>query len=283
VSRRQFFQAAAGATGVALGASLLSAVTPILYASDDESAVLPNPISESFTAFGHQFHFVLPASGAEPSTITDFKGIVGVAHVGGTGTGSDSSGSNSLIFDADCRFMKGVYVGVDGEVHRGAAGFVWLDLYTGGAVGSPNPTTQIHDFNPGINPFPGGLFWTFLTDPSNIRAHPGNGSATFKVSNFALEDYFNLANALQDGPEVAAVVESLDIDWGRHGKRVVTKDSTNGFSLDAIENTASMEWSAHNANGFRFVSAPAETSTSLFAEVGREDNGVFFSDDDKDN
>jgi hypothetical protein len=124
VSRRQFFQAAAGATGVALGASLLSAVTPILYASDDESAVLPNPISESFTAFGHQFHFVLPASGAEPSTITDFKGIVGVAHVGGTGTGSDSSGSNSLIFDADCRFMKGVYVGVDGEVHRGAAGFV---------------------------------------------------------------------------------------------------------------------------------------------------------------
>jgi hypothetical protein len=89
-----------------------------------------------------------------------------------------------------------------------------------------------------------------------------------------------VANALVDGPEVAAVVESLKIEWGGSGKRVVTNDSTNGFSLDAIVNTATMEWSAHNANGFRFVSDPAETSFSEFAEVGQEQNGVFFGKSD---
>ena len=124
LSRRQFLQTAAGVTAGALGASLLSPLTPILYASGGGSAVLPNPIPGGFTAFGHLFHFFLPASGAEPSLITDFNGFVGVANVGGTGTGSDSGGSYSLIFDADCRFMNGVYVGVDGKTHHGAAGFV---------------------------------------------------------------------------------------------------------------------------------------------------------------
>jgi len=124
LSRRQLFQATAGVTGVALSASLLSPLAPTLFASPPASTVLPNPIPGGLTAFGNLFHFVLPGSGQEPSTITDFNGIVGVAHVGGTGTGVDSSGSQRLIFDNDCRFMDGVYVGVDGKVHRGAIGFV---------------------------------------------------------------------------------------------------------------------------------------------------------------
>jgi hypothetical protein len=124
LSRRQFFQTTAGITGLVLGASLLPPLAPVLFASHGGSTVLPNPIPGGFTAFGHLFHFFLPASGAEPSTITDFNGIVGVANVGGTGTGTDSGVSSSLIFDADCRFMSGAYVGVDGKVHHGAAAFV---------------------------------------------------------------------------------------------------------------------------------------------------------------
>ena len=151
-----------------------------------------------------------------------------------------------------------------------------MDVYTGGAVGNPDPATQIHDFNPGINPFPGGLFWTFLTDPGNIESHPGNGNATFNLQDFSLEDYFNKKNALTDGSEVDAVLESLSIEWRGPGNRVRTRDSANGFSFESIENTATMEWAAHNDDGFRFVSDPAETSVSLFAQVGHEHNGVFF-------
>ena len=124
LSRRQFLETTAGVTGLAIGASLLTPLAPALFASPPPSTVLPNPIPGGLTVFGNFFHIVLPAPGKEPSTITDFNGIVGGAHVGGTGIGTDSGGSHPLIFDADCRFMDGVYVGVDGKVHRGAIGFV---------------------------------------------------------------------------------------------------------------------------------------------------------------
>ncbi len=44
-----------------------------------------------------------------------------------------------------------------------------------------------------------------------------------------------------------------------------------------LTNLARMEWSAHRSDGFKFVSDPAATSMSVFAEIGRDRNGVFFS------
>jgi hypothetical protein len=59
--------------------------------------------------------------GGDPSSINDFNGFVGVAHLEGTGT--DGSG-NTLFWDVDLRFMKGVYQGVDGRIHQGTFAFV---------------------------------------------------------------------------------------------------------------------------------------------------------------
>jgi hypothetical protein len=39
-----------------------------------------------------------------------------------------------------------------------------------------------------------------------------------------------------------------------------------------------MKWSA-NVGDFKFVSGPASTSSSVFAEIGRERNGSFFADE----
>jgi hypothetical protein len=47
-----------------------------------------------------------------------------VAHVTGTGTGTDASGSSRLTFDADMRFMKGLYTAVDGHNYQGTFGFI---------------------------------------------------------------------------------------------------------------------------------------------------------------
>jgi hypothetical protein len=41
-----------------------------------------------------------------------------------------------------------------------------------------------------------------------------------------------------------------------------------------IRNAATMEWSATTPH-YEFVSQPAATSSSLFAEIGHERNGVF--------
>jgi hypothetical protein len=61
-----------------------------------------------------------PPDGNDPSLITNFNGDVGVAHV--QGTGGDGHGT-TLYFDADLRFMSGVFRDVNG--HRQEGTFVF--------------------------------------------------------------------------------------------------------------------------------------------------------------
>jgi hypothetical protein len=58
----------------------------------------------------------------EPSSIADFNGFVGQAHV--QGTGRDTTTDAPLLFDADVRFMQGVFIGVDALSRVGTFGFV---------------------------------------------------------------------------------------------------------------------------------------------------------------
>jgi hypothetical protein len=101
---------------------------PSLERLEDRSmpSVAPLPIPGGLGPFfpGEPFqHINLPGPadapppvGNEPSTITDFNGFIGVAHF--EGTGIDNNG-NSLLWDADLRFMTGEYQGVDGNLHHG--------------------------------------------------------------------------------------------------------------------------------------------------------------------
>jgi hypothetical protein len=125
LSRRQFLTTAAGATGVVLGSGLWM---PGLALAHEQGAA-PRPIPGGLQPFGpgtEVFHIFLPGEGNEPSTITDFHGFIGVAAVDGTGTGTDTTtgATTPLLFDVDTRFMKGVYIGMDGEKHRGTFGFI---------------------------------------------------------------------------------------------------------------------------------------------------------------
>jgi len=109
---------------------------PFLELLEDRSlpSVAPLPIPggvlDPNTRGGPDLHVHLPGPadsttpnriGGDPSTITDFNGFVGVAHLEGTGT--DGSG-NTLYWDVDLRFLKGVYQGVDGNIHNATFAFV---------------------------------------------------------------------------------------------------------------------------------------------------------------
>jgi hypothetical protein len=64
---------------------------------------------------------------AEPSTITDFNGFVGLAYLSGEvwRTNRATGQVRRLPFVAsDMRFMKGVYRGTDGRLHRGSFAFI---------------------------------------------------------------------------------------------------------------------------------------------------------------
>jgi hypothetical protein len=57
-----------------------------------------------------------PLFGNEPNQITNFNGFYGGARVQGTGT---DGGGNTLLWDADLRFMKGDYQALDGNLYHG--------------------------------------------------------------------------------------------------------------------------------------------------------------------
>ena len=122
LTRRTFVKGAAG-LATAVAASDLIGTTAALAAS---GSAAPKPIPGGFTIGGVQFHVFFPGFGVENSSITDFNGAIGFADVQGTGTGTDraSGQSETLLFDSDMRFMRGVYVGQDGGVRRGTFAFV---------------------------------------------------------------------------------------------------------------------------------------------------------------
>ncbi|HUL25747.1 MAG TPA: hypothetical protein VLW44_08230 [Streptosporangiaceae bacterium] len=120
-SRRAFIGGAAAATGATLGSGLLSPAAALAW----HTQPAPKPTTAVTTLNGIDFHFTSFGPGVDPSSITDFKGLVGVADVRGTGTARNPDGSvETLLFDTDMRFMQGVYAGQDGAVHRGTFGFV---------------------------------------------------------------------------------------------------------------------------------------------------------------
>jgi hypothetical protein len=64
---------------------------------------------------------------AEPATITNFNGFVGLAYISGmvTRRNRTTGETEQLPFlGSDMRYMTGVYRGEDGRVRRGTFGFI---------------------------------------------------------------------------------------------------------------------------------------------------------------
>jgi|SwirhisoilCB2_FD_contig_31_33346203_length_1484_multi_3_in_0_out_0_1 hypothetical protein len=131
-SRRKLMEKAAGA-GVILGASLPK---PLLADGEDEDRLAqPNPIPGGGAAFAPFAIFVhhnalnpaVPLANInDPSQITDFKGFVGLTHIRGGGTGTDTASGTSmpLAFRADMGFSQGEFIGADGKHHERTFAFV---------------------------------------------------------------------------------------------------------------------------------------------------------------
>ncbi len=144
-----------------------------------------------------------------------------------------------------------------------------MDLYNG-AVSLPN---QIHDFNPGIRE--SGLFWTVPVKEEALQVDMEAGKATLALSDFDLEDYGNLENALKEGAEVDASV-SFNMTWTATADPFNVSDPVHTFAGRFSLATVDITWSA-TAPGFEFTSSPGVTQFKSY--FGRERNGIFFSED----
>jgi hypothetical protein len=130
-SRRAFLGRVASA-GTVAGGTLLY---PTSAHADDDDEGRPSPIpggGAPLAPFAILVHHnplnpaVPLAKIKDPSQITDFNGFVGLTHIRGGGTGTDTaSGANiPLAFRADMGFGQGEFVGTDGDRHEGTFAFV---------------------------------------------------------------------------------------------------------------------------------------------------------------
>lgn len=123
LSRRRFVGTAAGmlAADAILGRGLLAQIAAPPAPADPQPIPGGSPLGGGFHFFGPGFPDFDPAD-AEPSTITDFNGTVGLAYISGTVRRTTISTGVSVdlpFFGNDMRFMDGVYRGVDGRVRQG--------------------------------------------------------------------------------------------------------------------------------------------------------------------
>jgi hypothetical protein len=118
MSRRTLFGAAAGAAGAVVGSGVLGGRSAWAGGAD------PKPIPGGLTAGGVGWHLFLPGEGAEPSTITDLNGVVGLLDVTGEGVGRQGGVEAPFPFETDVRFIQGRYIAVDGRLRFGTFAFI---------------------------------------------------------------------------------------------------------------------------------------------------------------
>ena len=139
---------------------------------------------------------------------------------------------------------------------------------------------QIHDLNPGF--VPNGLFWTTDNLPGQgiaVNVNLGRGLATMQAANVEIEDYGTIGNALSGGPGIPGTV-SFTVVWSGVMQRINIRNTDSplvggGFAGEFVRGVAQMAWTA-TVGDLMFASDPLATSSSDFAEIGHERNGVFF-------
>jgi hypothetical protein len=134
------------------------------------------------------------------------------------------------------------------------------------------PANQIHDFDPGIAE--SGLFWTIRVPDERVEVDLDDATASMSLGDAEVRDFFSIPNALMHGKSIPADV-SFRMHWHGVKSRVHLHDPVNHFDANLIEDSATIQWRARE-DDFMFVSDPEATSTTVFAAIGREHNGVFF-------
>lgn len=139
-------------------------------------------------------------------------------------------------------------------------------------AGTVAPATQIHDNNPGITS--SGLFWTIRVPDRAVRYDAKSGTASLRVEGVRLFDHYHVANALAGGPS-DKVVASFVAKWKATGKPKKVQDEANDFAGEFRSAVSTIEWESQGS-GFSYKSDPANTTSTVFGEIGRERNGAFF-------
>jgi hypothetical protein len=164
-------------------------------------------------------------------------------------------------------------------------------VYTGPA-GSANLLEQIHDFNVHIDS--NDVFWMVQVDDDAVEVDFDEGRARLRVRGVEVFDDHDLANSLTLGlglpgdlgfmyPAIAPVPPvrarvSFDVQWNGIVATAQIDNTSQHFKGSFLSTVTTISWSAEE-NGFKFQSEAPDPARNLISVLGREKNGVFFTQD----
>ena len=139
-----------------------------------------------------------------------------------------------------------------------------------------------HSYDPGI--LPSGVLWSTPISDEHIEVELHEAEASLHARHICLFDAFTIPNSLTANHPNGisrAIIESLHLKWQGFQRSVRGFTNTaNKFAGDFVETAATIQVRVrtfdHSGTTFHFVSDPANTTVSHFAQIGRERNGVFF-------
>jgi len=140
---------------------------------------------------------------------------------------------------------------------------------------------QVHDYNPGEE---NGLFWTVPIPSNSVHLDLEDATAALALSNFLIDDYGSVGNAISGGKEIGTALLSMHIRWGGSARRfnVVNGGLPTPFRATGFTTGATMSWSAVETIGGVTHTVKGEKNEADFGLVARERNGVFFAQNDDD-
>ena len=140
----------------------------------------------------------------------------------------------------------------------------------------PGAGPQINDLNP--SPVkPTGLFWTIAAPLGTaLSVNPGAGRASLTVPNATVFNYHDIVQSLATGPAAPTAQVTFTAEWSGVTSRQNIRNAGDGHAGEFVFTGARLAWTAI-APPYVFASDPIGTSSSSFALVGHERNGVFFS------
>ena len=117
-----------------------------------------------------------------------------------------------------------------------------------------------------------------------------DGTASLHIENACVYDAFTIPNSLAGTNravnQARGIINKLEMQWSGIIKQDTANEEVNQMRGNFVENTCriavtattprTMVTALSNGHGFRFVSDPASTSVSNFAQIGQEQNGIYF-------
>ncbi len=110
-------------------------------------------------------------------------------------------------------------------------------------------------------------------DARSVDVNPGNGRAVYQASHLPMADYHDLGSQAAGVTPLPGVV-SFKAEWAKSNDKHHYRYAPHRWEGHFVQNTATAQWSGRTAAA-EFITNTV--NPSIFAEVGHEKSGVFFS------